>query len=311
MNAESKKPWGDKIAVAVIHGAGAQGANFADKLKAAIKEDFSNLVKGVDVDSCLKFMPVHWAPIMQVPEDELWRKMTKFDFPWKPLRKFVVSNAADAFAYQPSPKEKTVYEKIHAEMARSLSTLAQKAGENAPLCVIGHSLGTVIASNYFYDISYCLTPPKVGKYIRDNSLEQGKTLVLFYTMGCPIALWGVRFANFGKPIRVPAKEVANFYPPVEGGWINLYERHDVFSFPLRPLNDEYKAMVRDCSVRIGKCISLISHLFPTCHEDYWTSRGVAACIAEGLAQVWCEINNQPFIPPKRRCSFFCDKKCYQ
>jgi hypothetical protein len=307
MNEESKKPWGDKIAVAMIHGAGGQDETCVDVLKAAIKKEFSNLVKGVDVDSCLKFKPVHWAYIMQVPEDELRRKMKKFDFPWKWLREFVVSYAADAFAYQPSSKDRTVYDKIHAEVARSLHSLALDAGENAPLCVIGHSLGTVITSNYFYDISQNLTSPNVQKHMGVNSLEQGKTFVLFYTMGCPIALWGVRFNNFGKPIIVPVKGAAVFYPPVKGGWMNLYERHDVFSFPLQPLNDEYNAIVRDCSVRIGNCIC---HLFPTCHMHYWSSRGGAACIAEGLARIWCTINNKTFIPSKRRCSCFCDKKCY-
>jgi hypothetical protein len=308
MNEESKKPWGDKIAVAMIHGSGEQGPTFADGLMAAVKEDFSNLVKNVDVDSCLKFKPVHWGPIMQIPEDALWRKMEEFDLPLKRPRKFIVSYAADAFAYQPSPKDRTVYDKIHAEVARSLSFLAQEAGENAPLYVIGHSLGTIIATNYFYDISNNLTSQKVKNHMRDNSLEQGKTLVFLYTMGCPIALWGVRFNNFGKPIRVPAREVAYFYPPVKGGWMNLYERHDVFSFPLQPLNNDYRDIVRDCSVKIGNCIS---HLFPTCHMCYWSNKGVAACIAEGLARIWCTINNRTFVPPKRRCSCFCDKKCYQ
>jgi len=103
--------WDKKIAVAMIHGAGSQGQDFADGLISMIKTDFSNLVKSVnDVDSCLKFKSVHWAPIMQVREDELWCKIKEFDFPMKRLRKFVVSYAADAFAYQPSPKEKTVYE---------------------------------------------------------------------------------------------------------------------------------------------------------------------------------------------------------
>jgi hypothetical protein len=308
MNEESKKPWADKIAVAVIHGSGKQGPTFADKLIAAIKEDFSNLVKDVDAVSCLIFKSVHWAPIMQVPEDKLWDKMKEFDLPWKPLRKFVVSYAADAFAYQPSPKEKAVYDKIHAELAQSLHLLALDAGENAPLCVIGHSLGTVITSNYFYDISHNIPISNVVRvHMHDNPLEQGKTLVLFYTMGCPIALWSVRFKNFGKPINVPAKEVGDFDPPVKGGWINLHERHDVFSFPLRPLNNEYSAIVRDCSVKIGNCIS---HRLPTCHMRYWSSRGVASCIAEGLASIWCTINNKTF-EPKRTWSCFCNKSCYR
>jgi hypothetical protein len=196
-----------------------------------------------------------------------------------------------------------VYDDVHAEVAKSLRSLANKAGENAPLCVIGHSLGTVIASNYFHDISHNLTSKKVNDLMRDNSLEQGETLVLFYTLGCPIALWGVRFPNFGKPISVPALEVANFEPRVDGEWINFYEKHDPFSFPLSPL-PSYNT-VRDCNVKIGNCIC---HMLPTCHEHYWTNKHIAGCIAEGLAKTWCSINGETFESPKRTCSFS-DKEC--
>ena len=317
MNEESKKPesWGKKIAIAIIHGAGEEDPDFSEGLKAAIQKEF---IKLVDVKDCLEFKPIYWARILQDPEDRLLEKMQDdincsnlsklyclSKILWR-VRKFIVSNFADAVAYQPSPKDaSTVYDTVHAEVARTLSRLADAAGGNAPLCVIGHSLGTVIASNYFYDISHeKLMSPKVKKLIGDSFLEQGKTLVLFYTLGCPIALWSVRFPDFGKPISVPAKEVANFKPSVEGEWVNFYEKHDPFSLPLSPL-PSYAGKVRDCKVKIGNCIC---HMSPTCHNHYFENKKIAVCIAEGLARTWCSINEKDFIPPERKCSFF-SKKC--
>ena len=52
----------------------------------------------------------------------------------------------------PVPKGRAVYDAIHKTMAEGLKRLAGKAGPTAPLCVVAHSLGTVIACNYLYDL---------------------------------------------------------------------------------------------------------------------------------------------------------------
>jgi hypothetical protein len=285
MNEESKKTWDKKIAVAILHGAGAQKKTFARGLINEIKKAFGRLVGVKNVDRCLKFKSVYWADILEKREKEIHKKMKGFELSeWRGLRSFIVSNFGDVAAYQPSRSNSTAYEDIHCRVAESLSYLADKAGGSAPLCVISHSLGTIIASNYFYEVSHPerdSTPKKVQAAIGDSPLAQGKTLVLFYTLGCPIALWGVRFPDFGKPINVPAKEVKNFTPPVEGEWINFYEKDDVFSFPLSTLNKEYKNTVRDCNVDFG--------LTPGCHYDYWENTQIIGSIAEGLAKTWWAI----------------------
>jgi hypothetical protein len=300
---DSEKTWDKKIAIAIIHGAGAENPNFAEGLMAAIRKEFANLVKGVAVDSCLKFKPIHWAPILEQREKDLWNKMETFNLSLmlKFLRKFIVSYFADAVAYQPSTSGRTVYDDVHVEVAKSLSCLAREAGGNAPLCVIGHSLGTVITSNYFYDISQPnLISYKVQKEMRGSLLEQGRTLVLVYTLGCPIALWSIRFPGLHKPISVPANTSKQLYPPVEGEWINFYERHDIFSFPLSNVIDPKIQSISDYPVKIG---NFISHRIPTCHHYYWTNREVAAEIAKGLAKTWCSLNGRTFETPERKCSF--------
>ncbi len=321
MNEDSKKTWGKKIAVAIIHGAGKQEKNFADVLIKTIGEEFVKLLKDVEAKQYLEFKPIWWAPILEKREKNLLEKMhdyinranlSTFYYLSKILwwfRDFIVSYFGDVVAYQPSYTDtSTVYDEVHEQVAKSLKELATASGGNAPLCIISHSLGTIIASNYFYDISQPhleLIPNNVKEVIgkSPSPLEKGETLMLFYTLGCPIALWNLRFSTFNKPISIPAKEVAQFVPPVVGEWINFYERHDPFSFPLNPI-PSYKN-VCDCEVKNG---TFITHMTPCCHNYYFTNTKIALCIAEGLAKTWWSINGQAFKSPKRTCSFS-DKEC--
>src|SRR5690606_39826304 len=70
----------------------------------------------------------------------------------------IVSFAGDAIAYQPIPRadnphpHEYIYTDIHERVARKLQRLARRAGSDAPLCLIGHSLGTIGARKYLYDL---------------------------------------------------------------------------------------------------------------------------------------------------------------
>src|SRR5207253_10691024 len=106
------------------------------------------------------FQPVYWAPVLQNEEDELWSCLRKGGrLGWTGLREFMVDFAADAIAYQPISSRRDAYDRVHAVFADSLRRLAQQAGPRAPLCVISHSLGTVIACNFFY----ALPAPSLAK----------------------------------------------------------------------------------------------------------------------------------------------------
>ena len=64
----------------------------------------------------------------------------------------MIHNLADAVAYQPVEAEDQNYEAIHRTISEA-HRLAL-ARPQAPLCVISHSLGSVIASNFFYDLQF-------------------------------------------------------------------------------------------------------------------------------------------------------------
>lgn len=286
-----------KIAVAIIHGIGSQTPDFADETIQELTQRFSRLIQGQAPDpaSELVMKPVYWASELQDEENELWTRIRRGgDLDFLSLRRFMVNFAADAIAYQPAPKERDAYDRIHARVAATLNEAAAAAGPTAPLCVLAHSLGTVIASNYFYDLAKQtrkkLLSRKVLQQMDDTPLERGETLTSLYTFGSPIALWSLRYKEFGQPIQVPSPKLTTHHPALgpAAEWINFYDEDDVIGYPLRTLNDAYRAAVKaDVQVNAG---GLLSSWNPLSHNGYWTDNDVTKPIAAGLAKVWQRAN---------------------
>jgi hypothetical protein len=287
------------IAVAVIHGIGKQKPDFADDLINKLTWQFAVHLpaKVKNPEAQLVIQPIHWAPVLQEKEDLLWQRLNKtggLDF--MKLRQFMVEFGADALAYQPLPHERNVYDAIHGVVAEGFSKLAAAAGPTAPLCVIAHSLGTVIASNYLYDLSkgFDFLPDSVQSaqsvqpHQQQTPLEMGETLAFFYTLGSPIALWSLRYDNFGVPITVPSTKLAHHYPDLDGEWVNFYDADDVIGYPLCSLNEAYhKAVDRDVQVNVG---SFLVSWTPLSHLEYWTDEDVINPVAKSLARAWKKIN---------------------
>ncbi len=286
------------VAVAVVHGIGMQGPDFAVRFQKKLTRQFAQELGPEVQDPAAEILikPVYWAPVLQNSEDELWKRLKQggnLDF--MELRKFLVAVAADAFAYQPIPKDRTVYDSIHAVFAGTLRSLAAEAGGKAPLCVIAHSLGSVIASNYFYDLQRALPPngsilisEPVRNQMGDTPLERGETFSHFYTLGSPIALWSLRYPDFGVPIAVPSPKLSEHHPRLEGEWVNFYDEDDVCGFPLKTLNPQYRQGVKaDVTVNVG---GLLTTWSPASHFGYWQDDDVVRPIARALARAWRLVN---------------------
>ncbi len=277
-----------KIGVMFVHGIGQPEPHFADDMMGLLSRKFRSATGSDD----LVMRSAFWAPVLQDSENELWRRLSAggpMDF--LKLRRFMVDFAADAIAYQPAPKEKVVYEGVHRVLAETLKTLADQAGPQAPLVVVAHSLGTVIASNFFYDLQTRLAkntiPASVRKKMGKTPLDRGETLSHLFTLGSPIALWSLRFKDFGKPIRVPSPGLRDFYPKAVGGWTNFYDQDDVIGYPLRTINEAYsKAVKEDRAVNVG---GILSSWNPTSHTEYWTDRDVVNAVSVELAALWVQV----------------------
>lgn len=284
-----------KVAVAVVHGVGSQKADFAKAFAARVKARFADEIKGLsdEAEEELQIRGVYWAKILADQERELTKRLDASELDWGEARNIMVDLGGDALAYQLNRQRAPddppgTYEAVHVAFAGTLRALAHDAGGDAPLCIVAHSLGTVIASNYLWDLQSGQMPLPVTKTMDETSLEFGNTLVALYTMGSPIAVWSLRFPDFGTPITFPAPDLIDRYRNVPAEWVNIFDADDVIGYPLKCLNDDYERNVtEDIAENVG---SLATMWNPASHVGYWTDRGVVGRVAQGLAQVWRTIN---------------------
>lgn len=273
-----------KIAIAVVHGVGLQDEGFAQPLERMIRRRLAEQLQTTNdwLSRSFIFDAVHWTPEVQVTADALWQRAAMTPrLGFRMLRRFVVDYATDAIAYERNHPS-GVYARVHARITQTLTRLAQRAGPQAPLCVVAHSLGCVIASNFFWDLQRYGAPAGAP-------LVRGDTLASFITTGCPLAYWSLRYPDFGVPIEVPSPRLGDHHLtqlPRAGGWLNLYDAEDVIGAPLKSLNDHYTRVVReDRVVRVGGPITTRT---PFVHADflYWRSPDVADAIVTQLVQMW-------------------------
>ncbi len=278
-----------KVAVAVIHGIGRQLENFAEKMVNAIDERCRETC-GDDI----VIRSVWWAPVLQDKEDELWERMnSNARLDYDKTRRFLMDFGADAIAYQIAFGDRSTYDGVHSVFAATLKTLGEDAGPDAPLCIISHSLGTIVASNFIYDLQATaagkdLISSMVRANMGDTPLDRGETLALLYTLGSPLALWSLRYNNFGVPISIPSPNLSEHHSNVPTEWVNMYDRDDVIGWPLKTLNELYDAQVtEDKQVNVG---NIVDSLTPASHVKYWQDKDVADPISQKLIATWQALN---------------------
>lgn len=280
-----------KIAVAIIHGIGEQKAEFADKMIEEIKNRFASHLNHIldDPTSQLAFKPIHWAELFAERENKLFQTIVlNKNLHFNDLRDFIIHYLGDVIAYQPVETAKQNYERVHEKIEQNLNDLVNVAGESAPLCVISHSLGSVITSNYFYDLQFKVNHKDLEKN-NLSPLEKGETLTLFYTLGTTLPLWSLRYYNFNRPINIPSANLNDFYPGLQGEWINFYDKDDVLGYPLRDIDETYaKAVTEDREINVG---NVITSWNPLAHNAYFIDNDVINPIVEALVRVWKYVNN--------------------
>lgn len=279
-----KKP----IAIAIIHGIG-HDRDFLVKKKTRelIEKHFKQKIETYTDDPSSQVFTefVNWENVFQSREDKLFeRAVEQKSLHYSKLRQFVISYFADAIAYQPVEVGRDNYRRVHQAFGETLKTLSNWAGPDVPLCVISHSLGSVIASNYFYDLQKKLVTDK------DTALEKGETLSLFYTMGTTLPLWSLRYEHgLDAPITVPAQEMKANHSNLMGEWVNFYDKDDILGYPLKIISEKYEqAVYKDIEVNVG---NILTSWNPASHIGYLGNNDVAERIAIGMFQVWCQVNN--------------------
>ena len=282
-----------KIAIAIIHGAGSQGPDFAQGIIAKLTAAFARHLPEADksVPDKLAFVPIYWAGILARKQRILWNIVeddAQLDF--KIIRKFFMDFGGDAIAYQPGATRRQVYNQIHQTVTTALSQLAVQAGPKAPLCIIGHSIGTIIIHNYFFDMAQAITTDTLHP-TANTPLEKGETLAMFFMMGSPLAIWSLRYNDY-QPIPFPGRQVPDFYPNLNPKWINYYDKDDILAYPIRSLSKGHqdlaaKGILQDIQVDAG---NILTSWNPMSHTGYWQDNNVIEPIAQHLFEVWRAIN---------------------
>lgn len=300
-----------KIGIAIIHGIGNQLREFHYPVKLRLENDFKqrlgNRIEAPEKELVIK--PVYWADVLKTATDFLWQQINEpvpLNYYWSPevltyyMRQFLVYFMGDAIAYQPTVGRvgRSCYDAVHYVYAKALQEIADEAGENAPLCIIAHSLGTIITSNYLYDLQKYNENPEASKISteikdvlgRDNCspLERGQTLNLLYTMGSPISIWSLRYENFGDPIDFPPPNLKQHHKKLFYEWVNFYDKDDPIAFPLRNLRGKYDdGRVKDRQVNVGTWRQFWN---PTSHMGYWLDGDIIEQIGYSLAKTWRQVN---------------------
>lgn len=302
----------DKIAVLFVHGVEIRDPDYADNAMSMLRAEYARACRNKQAPE-LEVEAAYWIPVVAPGLDKVVQQAFGTGFAswtgrlnqivhhinngsllamlplvvsgllrhvpglksanWPTLRWAFTYFVGDLVAYQVAQGNNVNYEAIHGCLDQALANLAERAPD-APLCVISHSLGTVIASDHFYDLQQ-------RKRMFPTAIQRGETLTFLYTLGSPIALWMVRYPTFDRPISLPGRDHGTSKIRAAAEWVNFYDPDDIVAYPLRTLNDEYKhAVDRDQPVRLGPPILGST---PISHVAYFNSRRIIGPIAERLA----------------------------
>ena len=270
-----------KLGVLIIHGIGTQKSDFADGMINNLVEQLGEL--GFD-RSDVAWQPVHWTPVLEPKQKELWRKLShNSDMSFVTLRQFVINVLGDAIAYQrvPGQGRENVYDSTHRVIHQSVKTLRQQIGGDKPLVILAHSLGCYMISNYIWDRQKGLGEAAYAA----SAFERMETIAGMVTFGCGIPLFMLAYTRI-EPITFPSSTLARYFPdgtpPEElrraAHWLNFYSRNDILGYPLRPLSPEYAETVNeDIAINVG---GLLTSWNPASHTQYWTDSNLIRPAAE-------------------------------
>ncbi|CAM2853614.1 hypothetical protein [Vibrio neptunius] len=251
-----------EVALITLHGMGKVKLDYYDELEKALKKELgSEWVK-------VSFHNVQYAPILQQPQDDLWKAMMSEpsnDLHATRLRQFFLYGFGDAGSLEHSShRRKDKYLAVQEEIFKTLEYAYADIGENEnrPVIIIAQSLGCQVISNYLWDAEHGLN--MFENYVDSENKESFmklKTCENLITTGCNIPLFNAGLQErhcFTKP-----------HPSFR--WDNYYDPDDVLGWPLRQLDDSYHAIVDDHPINAG---SLIASWNPFSHGQYWSDKDV-------------------------------------
>jgi len=237
------------VNLVIIHGMGDQQVGYSVVFQAKIVNSLN--ARGFKSD-CIRFEEIYWADVLRAQEEKIFERANyNNDLAFEGLRQFFVNALGDAIAYQPMVSRDTksvkpdadrieVYDEIHTVVRRSITKLTE-ADPDAPLVIVAHSLGTIVASNFIWD-----------NQIPGGIKEPLQNLTGLITCGSPIAIWTLRYKTLGKSITFPHAGLDSTFKE-KAKWLNFYDKDDIIAYPLKKVNDGYaKNVTEEKQINVGK-----------------------------------------------------------
>ena len=265
-----------KVAVAIIHGMGADKHGFSHPLQRGIAKAFTKLKLSHHWDD-LVFQEIRWADILTPTQELLYQRITqRYPLRYRRLRRFFIEYLGDVVAYlfdNDCNHNETFRAQVFSRCEQSLKSFESVSGfdkEKTPLVIIGHSLGSVVLLDYLNQ-----------QYKQSSSMMTiCQRLCGIITLGSPLALWSLKDTSLSAPF--PFLDLS--LPGVSQSlakWLNIYDKDDVIAYPLKTINEHWaQAVSEDVAINVGGPLTSWN---PLSHQGYWQNRRVHKQIAAFLA----------------------------
>lgn len=242
-----------RVAILTIHGVGEQKPGFANDFHQAL---VARLVHNTKLEvGCFE---LEWQHLIEPQEDKMKEDLSSLN--WDLTRYFALSYVGDVIAYA---KDTSFYKNVHSELNQKLIEVNNWLGDDGKLYIVGHSLGTIIAFNFIYNLQN--VEAMGNKIFRATSTDHMDKLECLFTFGSPLYIYSLQKDHGGSPINVKR-------------WINVYSGFDVIGYPVRTINEEFASAsyIEDKKVLCG---GLLSFWNPLSHGTYLESKKIQKFIA--------------------------------
>ena len=267
-----------KLAIAVIHGMGSEEQHFSVELKHRIVEEYTDHERGRREED-LVFHELFWGDLIKGHREQFLKDVNyKKDLTYLNLRELFVDYVGATLAYRTS-----LYHTIQARIKDSLAKLCTHRRidpDKTPLVVLAHSFGSVIMSDYIYDLQ---KQQENGPIDGMSNLEQFKTMAGFITFGTPLGIFSLQSdSDFDRPIDIVGSELPDVLKS-HVRWDNYYDKDDILAYPLRGVNEAYHNLVNeDHEINVGGATTSWN---PACHNGYWEDKDFYKPIAKYFADL--------------------------
>lgn len=271
------------IAIAVVHGMGSADQHYSVELKHRVTESYVRAGKARS-DEDLVWQEVYWGDLVQAQHARTLNAVNyKNDLAYPGLRELFVDYLGTSLAYRPQSGY-PLYPLLHARIKEQLAKLGSHRridNERTPLVVLAHSFGSVIMSNYIYDLQ--IEQARIGGLVRGlTAFEQFHTFAGFITFGSPLAVYADQPGDFNRAIRVRGAGLSSAQNEV-AKWLNFYDKDDIIAYPLKGINPAYaEAVSDDIEINVG---SAATSWNPGCHNGYWEDPDFYRPVADYLGNL--------------------------